>query len=730
MHLKESQRLVKTTQLPYVTFGGKFKTRKDDMMITASGLICIDLDDVGEVDSLKEELIKGSPLLVLLFVSPMGKGLKLVFRCNPNFSFKENYKQLSLYLVNEFEIGFEKIDQSCATISKACFLCYDPNVYLNPSVTEDKGVELIPILEDIHFQNSTSKTPQVNPQAVEDENSTEFNLFELSSFKYHPIKFNYEKPNTIENLIQLCRLNNRDFGELKVGKRHTWFLKLAMLCNSFGMKKESAIKHCHTLFDNHPAIVDKENLFDNTNDLLKPFESVYEKFADDFGLTKENNEEWQTPLIPDDVYNRLPRFIKKLTDLFDKDKRERDVLFLGLITLLSTLFPKVRGKYNNRLYRSNLFLFTAAPAASGKGVLSFIRTCGEKIHAEFLDEYRIALKEYNSAPEEQKKEMTPPVMKKLFIPANSTYASIIKCIEANRVFGMVMDTEADTMAVANKSEHGNFSVVFRKLFEHETIDYERKSTKEYFSIDYPACSIIISGTPKQINRLISDTENGFTSRFLFYCYVAKIKWKDVFEDGPDYEYIFKSVATELYSLVRPYLNDFLDDQESDIRFALTKEQGKKLNSWFSGKLDELTHIFGADISSSVKRLGVIHFRLAMILTIMRKLESIDPLEDRLPENIICSDEDFEIAHAIIGTLLHHTVKVFQQLQSKSTFKNHRLKKDIFLEKLPNEFDYAKAKEVANYLSLNQNTAENYLRIFVTSGKLEKIGHNQYKKAQQ
>lgn len=568
--------------------------------------------------------------------------------------------------------------------------------------------------------NPINEGDQHKKEKEEVENN--FNLLNLSSFKYYPIKFNHDKPNALENYVQLCRLVNRDYGELNTEKRFEWFLRLAIYCNRFGMSKDSSVKHFYTLFSNHSSILDKENVLKNTESPVTTFKSVYEDFQEDFGSMKNNENEWQTPLIAEKVYEQLPYLIQKLTKLFHE--RERDVFLLGFLTFLSTCFPKVRGRYGGKYYRMNLFLFVSAPPASGKGVLSWLRICGEQIHRDLLDEYEKALKEYNSAPEEERKDMKHPQMKKLFIPADNTYAMLIKSLEATRVFGLIMDTEADTLNVANKSEHGNFSVVFRKLFEHETIEYERKVSKEYYFINNPASSVIISGTPKQVNRLLSDSENGFTSRFLFYDFPAKTKWKNMFEEGEDLEYIFKSESIQLASLIKPYFTDFLEGEESNIQFALTPDQGQMLNSWFSAKLDELTHVFNEDISGSIKRLGVIHFRLAMILTVCRHLEK----GGKVSQELICSDTDFDISQTIISTLLYHTVKIFRQLQDKSRIKNYRHKKEVYLEKLPEEFDYTKAKEVANYLGINVKTAENYLRNAVIEGRLIKPEHNFYKKA--
>ena len=382
------------------------------------------------------------------------------------------------------------------------------------------------------------------------------------------------------------------------------------------------------------------------------------------------------------------------------------------------------------LFIASAFAFVfpvSAPPASGKGILSWVRACGEKIHDSFLERYKLELKEYNSLPDQEKKGLPPPTSLKLFFPADNTNAMLIKSINANKIFGMILDTEADTLTVANKSEHGNFSMLFRKMFEHETIEYERKTTKEYYIINNPALSILISGTPKQVNRLLYDIENGLTSRFIFYKYNAKPIWKDVFEEGEDYEYIFKSVSIELYEKIKPYFFDYLDNPETEIIFQLTVNQQKSLNCWFKEKLDSLIHVYGVDIDASVKRLGVINFRLAMLLSVIRKISSSEVHTNVEGLKIVCSDDDFDTAQSIIDILMYHTGSIFAQLQSKSVFKNFKQTKHTYLEKLPNSFNWQTAKQIADLLNINSKTAENYLRTAVAKGILTKKGHNEYVK---
>lgn len=717
LNSKEKQNQVKSNELKYVTFGGTFSVRKDSGLLEDSGLICIDIDEIENPALLKKLIIEKCAFLLLAFISPRGNGLKLIFARDLAFSFKENYQAFSKYLVEHFEISRESIDQSCASISKACFLCHDPEVYLNPIFNHPIEGKEIPFL---HIE-----TPEETER--EDEHKVEVNTFELTQFLFKPVTLNFEKRNSIENFIALCRLCIKSNGDFVEGNRHNWVLKLAALCNSFGMDKGTAIRHFKQVFKNHPAIISSKHPFDETGDLIRPFNDMYEKYQDDFEKWNDENEALCTPSLPDEIFDDLPHFLKKLTDLFH-DKRERDVFFLGLLTLASTCFPIVQGVYASKRVRANLFTFISAPAASGKGSLSWVHKMGDVIHETFLNEYKQELAEYESLDEEQRREQKKPELKRLFLAADNTSASIISNLGTNQCFGIIFDNEADTLTKANKSEHGNFSNLLRKGFHHEAIHYERKTNNQNIFIKEPAFSILISGTPGQIDGMIDDVENGLTSRFIFYNYVSPAKWRDVFAKGQDLHGIFKSSAVELFQLTKLFLFDFISNPEREIIFELSDDQKNKLNEWFEEKLKFLDGLYGNNIRASVVRLGLIQFRIAMVLSAIRRAEYIHGKSIQAQSKITCSDSDFNASVAIVQSLLHHAVNVYSKLKKKGALRRDQNSKDKYYECLPQQFNRQKAMDNATIMGIKEKTAENYLRLFIKDGKITKPQHNHYEKS--
>ncbi len=123
----KAKRDILKQKLSYVTFGGTFQKRKKDYLIKSSGLACLDVDDVKEIDKLKEDILKNK-YTFCLFISPSGKGLKLIVKI-PKVKDNEEYKKYWSSISNHYKKI--KVDEGTKDISRACYLSHDPNPYLN-----------------------------------------------------------------------------------------------------------------------------------------------------------------------------------------------------------------------------------------------------------------------------------------------------------------------------------------------------------------------------------------------------------------------------------------------------------------------------------------------------------------------------------------------------------------------------------------------------------------------
>ena len=432
----------------------------------------------------------------------------------------------------------------------------------------------------------------------------------------------------------------------------------------------------------------------------------------------------QLPNFPESLFPQLPEFLKRVVQVA-VSAEEKDILLLGSITAISGCLPKLFGIYDGRKVFTNLFLFITAQASAGKGRLIHCRQLVNPIHKELRDRarelkqrYEIELAQYNAAKgkDENAEKPAKPPEKMLFIPANNSSTGAYQLLGDSDGRGIIFETEGDTLAQAFKSDYGNYSDGFRKAFHHETISYYRRTDREYVDIENPCLSTVLSGTPAQVSALIPSAENGLFSRFMFYSMNVRPVWKNVFESATDngLEAYFDDLGNEFYSLYGNLM------RMPEIQFTLTAEQQQKFNEFFSEIQQMYITLKGLDYMASVRRLGLVAFRLAMILSVLRIME-----HGEIPEKMICENQDFNTVISMIRVLVIHSAKVYSELPQEVRPKKQLTKKQKFLSDLPRNFNRQKYLEVAEKFGIPGKTAEGYIAGFKKDGLIHHESQDNY-----
>jgi len=431
------------------------------------------------------------------------------------------------------------------------------------------------------------------------------------------------------------------------------------------------------------------------------------------------------PTFSQEIYSFLPSL---LTQIINKANNfeDADILILGSLTVISACLPNISGNYAEREVFPNLFTFISAQASAGKGRLTLCRHLVKPIHNNLkkiysaeMEEYRHLLNDYSQDKKNREPPTEPPI-KTLLIPANSSATSVYQVLNDNGGVGLIFETEGDTLANTFKSDYGNFSDGFRKAFHHEMISYTRRKDREFVELTKPRLSALLSGTPKQILALIPDAENGLFSRFIFYNMNLRLEWRDVFSEGA------VSLDDYFIDLGQRYFQFYQTLQQSQpIRFSLSVDQQKEFNQFFTEIQQEYSTLFGLDIVASVRRLGLITFRVAMILTSLRLMDG-KPIESV----IVCDDTDFRTSLIMARVLLQHTAHVFGQLPSTDNNSSRgavTVLCQTFFDSLPNEFNRRTYLSIAERLHVAPKTAEKYIRKFCTTGQIKHLAHDNYSK---
>lgn len=444
----------------------------------------------------------------------------------------------------------------------------------------------------------------------------------------------------------------------------------------------------------------------------------------------EGEEESPLPTFAREIRDLLPEFFRKIVDQ-SVSEEDADILLLGSLTVISAVLPNVSGIYNRRPIWANLLLFVTARASSGKGRLSLCKFIIDPIHDRLREideaeemEYEQKMQQYqaNKKKMNMDKPQEPP-LRMLFIPANSSATAVYQVLGDNDGQGIMFETEGDTLANTLSSDYGNYSDGFRKAFHHENISYVRRKDREYVNLKDPRLSCLLTGTPKQVQNLITDAENGLFSRFMFYYLATSLEWENVFAkaDGGTADNYFRGLGTQF--------NDFYNvlREVGEITFHLTPAQEDAFNAYFSVVHREYPQLLGDEIIASVRRLGLITFRIAMILSAVRTMD-----DGSIGTDLECLDDDFNAAMAISKALLLHTARVFKDLPRVGTQKpagtgQKTVRRQLFLDALPDEFDRQTFIEVSSRLGMPLSTAERNIKKWTEEGLLERMDLGRYRK---
>jgi hypothetical protein len=129
-------RQFKANNFDYCTFSGVFTSRNDKNLVQHSGLLAVDFDHLPNLKEVSQALLADDYFdTQLLFISPSGDGLKWIIPIDISQTpHSEYFTAVAKYILQTYSI---EVDKSGRDISRACFLAYDPNAFINPLIQEN-----------------------------------------------------------------------------------------------------------------------------------------------------------------------------------------------------------------------------------------------------------------------------------------------------------------------------------------------------------------------------------------------------------------------------------------------------------------------------------------------------------------------------------------------------------------------------------------------------------------
>ena len=449
------------------------------------------------------------------------------------------------------------------------------------------------------------------------------------------------------------------------------------------------------------------------------------------------------PCLPDELFDRLPDFLKRgLTHV--RNKRERDILLLSMITNISGCLPGVRMNYGGMVYSADLYLVALAGSGRGKGVMQLaailpaaIQEYYDELNRKDEREYRQKLLKWNleerlAAQEKRVPDLDQcpemPVERILKVAPNISKSQLILALEAGGAVGLVMNaSELDMISSAMHQEYGKHDDVMRAASQHEEVSSYFKTDHRLVVVSDPHLALCASGTPAQLHKFISSLENGMYSRVAFYVGQAHWEYKSANPGKArlDMRAYFKGMGEEL---LRMFI--FLSGSPTEVVF--TEEQWKEHTERFRTYLREVVAEDDDSPGAIVLRHGLMMSRIAMVLTALRKCEPQWNTSEWK-----CSDEDFHTAMQIVDVLLEHSLLLSTSMDD--TAGRIRPVKAFFklrpvLKKMPREFTYSELMAAANEAGLPTASVKRYLLRLVyyqivekEDGKYRKTGKSWLRK---
>ncbi|RYZ21245.1 MAG: DUF3987 domain-containing protein, partial [Chitinophagaceae bacterium] len=169
---------------------------------------------------------------------------------------------------------------------------------------------------------------------------------------------------------------------------------------------------------------------------------------------------------------------------------------------------------------------------------------------------------------------------------------------------------------------------------------------------------------------------------------------------------FQSLSLMVNNMV-----EFFENQETITYVTLSESQWQQLNAHCAAWLQDIMTFTSEDAASIIKRLGLMLYRIAMLLTALRKYE-----DGEVGDRAACSDLDFQTALQLAQIYRSHSILMFHNLpkQTNATKFEKGDYKRKFYHALPEVFRRADAVLLGKHYSVGERTVDELLRSAVPS----------------
>jgi len=615
---KEERSRLKTQTLPFACFSATVRHRSSNGVIKHSGLISIDCDDLTDPAGTREQIIKELPPL-LVYTSPSGKGLKLVYCIDipqePAEAIPMHaayFKALQSYFYQELGIT---VDPKCGDIARAAFLCHDPAALLmdEPAVIDQAFIDT--------FGPLPAKDVADPPEAH-------------GAQDYTPEQEQW----IIDSALKMLENRNLTFIE---GSRHAYIEEFSGYCNRRGLDKRRVLDELLPLAE--PG--------HDEGEIKSTINSIYgnKKFFGIDPLTSSPETDFSKPHSNNFPCDGFPTFIQQLiaectrtygfnSDLWAAAFFSAAASAIGQAVILKT-------KYEN----PPLF-WLAVVGQSGTGKTEPFRFAFEPLHnsdSTKFKAYTAALKDFE-ATEAKKRQFKPSLPDQILI-IDSTPESLADAMSA-RERGITIEREelAGWIADFGRYHSSGEQQTMLSTWSQATYKVSRVSGRNHY-IREPFCAVVGGMQPELLPTLAADGRdvNGFLPRFMF-----------VFPDRlqvPDYN--LNELRPEQIAKYHSFINALLSLKGYRVPVYLDFDSEQIYADFFNhnAKLSNSSKLTSYEMAVNSK-LNIIALRIAVLFHVMNGAFTGGHSEYILPDTMTAAVKLAEYFRTMQSKVSRHLIK--------------------------------------------------------------------------
>ena len=578
---KAEKDLCKVNELDYTTFSGIFTNRQNIALVKHSNLFCIDIDHIGNSEAIQamKQRVLDRLIPSLMFVSPSGDGLKCVFQIDIE---QGTHEQFFTAFQNFFWIEFNtEIDEKCKDVSRACFLCYDPECY-----TSDEPS----ILGKAFIETYTPKQPTT----------------------YIPKTETLTDQSIIIDRLKVWLNKQQSFVE---GNRNKYITELCGAFNRYGIDEHTAlstlIEYAETGFTTSEIQATVRSIYSNTAlHNIAQFETSTGRETSSQGNKQTEQAAEETPLMPIDGFpDFIQRLIIECTRVYGTHRDLWAAAFFAATSVALGQSVMLKTKYEN----TSLF-WMAVVGGSGVGKSEPFKIAFKilnEIDHKLFENYKKEVAQYKIDKKAAKSDETPPCEPlpcKQSIIIDSTPEAMAKAMSANPRGIAILREELhgwfnDFGRYAKSGEQQNML----STWSQQTYKVNRAGSEALFIQD-PYVGVFGGIQPGVLPEMAKDNRavNGFLQRFA-YVYPDKIELP---------RYTSEELNDEMKTYYRTYIERLLSltGYREEIRLSRQAEElyadffnkNSDLNN--SGKLPEYLSEVNAKLDIIVLRAAIVfHF---------------------------------------------------------------------------------------------------------------------------